>query len=170
MKTFTQTPIKRWLTVAGIALLVPLSAMAYQGHGGKMGGCEAKGGERQGAGMMQHGHSMGMMRGLHRLDLSEAQQDQIFELMHAQAPAMRKQMKTLRQHEAALQTLKKTPDYSEAKAKELIINMTQQRADMEMARLQVERKVMEVLTPEQRQQLTEMKPGKRDGRGPGPKS
>lgn len=170
MKTFTQTPIKRWLTVAGIALAVPLSAMAYQGHGGKMGGCDAKGGERQGASMMQHGHGMGMMRGLHRLDLSEAQQDKIFELMHAQAPTMRKQMQTLRKVEADLQALKQTPDYSEAKAKELIISMTQKQADMEMSRLQTERKVLEVLTPEQRQQLNDMKPVKRDGRGPNPKS
>ena len=167
MKNFNQTPIKRWLAVAGIALAVPLSAMAYQGHGGKMGGCDGKPGA-QGAGMMQHGHGqgMGMMRGLHRLDLSEAQQDQVFELMHNQAPVMRKQMKALKKVETELQTLKKSPDYSEAKAKELIVSMTQQRADMEMARLQVERKVLDVLTPEQRQQLNTPMPGKPGGRGP----
>lgn len=168
MKNFNQTPIKRWLAVAGIALAVPLSAMAYQGHpghGGKMGGCDGKPGA-QGAGMMQPGHGHGMMRGLHRLDLSEAQQDQIFELMHNQAPVMRKQMKALNKVEAELQALKKSPDFSEAKAKELIISQTQQRADMEMARLQVERKILDVLTPEQRQQLNTPMPGKPGGRGP----
>ena len=165
MKNFNQTPIKRWLTVAGIALAIPLSAMAYQGNGGKMGACDGTAGA-YGAGMMQHSKGMGTLRGLSRLDLSEAQQDQIFELMHNQAPTMRKQMKALKKVEMELQALKKSPDYSEAKAKELIVSKTQQRADMEMSRLQVERKIMDILTPEQRQKLSETPVRRQNGRGP----
>jgi len=168
MKNFIQP--KRLLIVAGLALAVPLSAMAFQGQGGKMGGCDAKDGMR-GASMhgghgMKGGSSMAMMRGLHQLDLSEAQQDKIFDIMHAQAPAMRDQMKTLRKAETELKALKTAPDYSEAKAKTLIDGIASQRAAMDMSRLQAERKVMDILTPEQRKQLAEMKPAQRGERGP----
>lgn len=173
MNQLIQSP-KRLLVVAGLALAIPLSALAFQGQGGK-GGCEMRDGMRGAA--MHGGHGikgdgMGALRGLHRLDLSEAQDDKIFEIMHAQAPAMRKQMQALRKSEQELRTLKAAPDYSEAKAKQLIDGIARQRADMEVARLQSERKVLDVLTPEQRKQLAEMKPvrdgkpGKRDERGP----
>lgn len=164
MKHFIQP--KRLLVVAGVALAVPLAAMAYPG--GKAGGCDGKDGMRQTS--MHGGHGMMgdkmAMRGLHRLDLSEAQQDKIFDIMHAQAPAMRDQMKSLRKSEKDLQALKATPDYSEAKARQLVDQIAKQRADMEMSRLQAERKVMDILTPEQRKQLAETKPAKRDERGP----
>lgn len=173
MKNSNSNSFKRWLAVAGVALAVPLSAMAYPGeggkHAGKMGGCDGHDGMR---GAMKHGGGMGMhtLRGLHRLDLNEAQQDRIFELMHAQAPAMRNQMKELRNSEAELQAVKTAADFSESRAKALIDKIARQRAEMDMARLQTERKVLDVLTPEQRRQLAEMKPGmppgKRDGRGP----
>ena len=165
MKNLNPTAIKRWLAVAGIALALPLSALAYQGNGGKMGGCDGQRG-MQAFGMMQHNHGMGLLRGVHRLDLSEAQQDQIFELMHEQAPIMRKQMKALRKAESELQTLKKSADFSEAKAKELIASMTAQRAEMEMAKVLTERKVLALLTPEQQQQLEKLPAGKPGGRGP----
>ncbi len=170
MKTFIHTP-KRLLAVAGIALAIPLSAMAFQGQGGKM-GCDARDGMRgtsMHGGHGMKGDGMAMLRGLHRLDLSEAQEDKIFDIMHAQAPAMRDQMKSLRKAETELKTLKTAPDYSEAKARKLIDGIASQRAAMEMSRLQAERKVMDVLTPEQRKQLAEMKPGKPgkgDDRGP----
>ncbi len=165
MKDFIQP--KRLLVVAGLALAIPLAALASPG--GKGGGCEARDGMRKTA--MHGGHGMMgepmMMRGLHRLDLSEAQQDKIFEIMHGQAPAAREQMKSLRKSEQALQALKATPDFSDAKARQLVDQIAKQRADMEMSRLQTERKVLDLLSPEQRKQLAEMKPGPRgDDRGP----
>ena len=160
---------KRLLIVAGLALAVPLSAMAFQGQGGKMGSCDGKSGMQKSS--MHGGHGMkgggmAMMRGLHRLDLSEAQEDRIFDIMHAQAPAMRDQMKSLRKAETELKAMKTAPDYSEAKAKTLIDGIASQRAAMDLSRLQAERKVMDILTPEQRKQLAEIKPGQRGERGP----
>ena len=113
---------------------------------------------------MKH-EGMAMMRGLHRLDLSEAQQDKIFDIMHAQAPAMREQMKQLRKAEDELRELRTSADFNERKAKQLIERIANQRAEHELARLQAERKVMDVLTPEQRQKLSEMRPAKRDRNG-----
>lgn len=157
---------KRFLAVSAIALALPLSAMAFQGGKGERGGCDGRDGMRGVS--MQSGHGMRdgamLMRGLHRLKLSEAQDDKIFEIMHAQAPVMRDQMKALRKNQDALRTLKTAPDYSEAKAKQLIDQIARQRADMEMARLQTERKVMAVLTPEQQKQLADMKQRRTDKR------
>lgn len=166
MKTSFQITSKRFLAVSALALAVPLSALAYQG--GK-GGCDGMRGASMPSGEMMHGGSMMAMRGLHRLNLSEAQDDKIFEIMHAQAPKMREQMKSLRKSEDELRALKAAPDYSEAKAKQLVDRIAGQRADMEMARLQTERQIMGLLTPEQQKQLADMKqrgPGKRDERGP----
>ena len=160
---------QRFLVAACVALALPLSAMAFPegkaGSGGSHGGCD---GMRGSHGMK--GGPMPMIHGLHRLDLSDAQEDKIFDIMHAQAPAARDQMRALRKSEDELRKLKAAPDYSDAKAKVLIDQIAKQRADMEMSRLQNERKVLDVLTPEQRKQLTEMKPadgkpGKRGDRG-----
>lgn len=165
MKTFKHVSIKRLLVVAGVATAVPLTALAFQGHGDKGGACDREGGMRP-VGMKHEGGPMPLLRGLHRLDLSEAQDDKIFDIMHNQAPQMRKQMKALQKSEKDLQALKQAPDYSDAKAKGLIEQISRQRADMELARLQAERKVLEVLTPEQRKELASMVPPQsRDGRG-----
>ncbi|HOI51841.1 Spy/CpxP family protein refolding chaperone [Azonexus caeni] len=169
MKNLFDITSKRFLAASALALAVPLSAMAFQG--GK-GGCDARDGMRGASmkqGAMMHGGGMMAMRGLHRLNLSEAQDDKIFEIMHAQAPKMREQMKSLRKSEDELRALKAAPDFSEAKAKQLVDRIAGQRADMEMARLQTERQIMGLLTPEQQKQLADMKqrgPGKRDDRGP----
>lgn len=167
MKNLFDITSKRFLAASALALAVPLSAMAFQGG---MGGCD--GGMRGTSmkhGEMMHGGGMMAMRGLHRLNLSEAQDDKIFEIMHAQAPKMREQMKSLRKSEDELRALKAAPDFSEAKAKQVVDRIASQRADMEMARLQTERQIMGLLTPEQQKQLADMKqrgPGKRDDRGP----
>lgn len=169
MKNLFDITSKRFLAASALALAVPLSAMAFQG--GK-GGCDARDGMRGASmkqGAMMHGGGMMPMRGLHRLNLSEAQDDKIFEIMHAQAPKMREQMKSLRKSEDELRALKAAPDFSEAKAKQLVDRIAGQRAEMEMARLQTERQIMGLLTPEQQKQLADMQqrgPGKRDDRGP----
>ncbi|MDX9944562.1 MAG: Spy/CpxP family protein refolding chaperone [Azonexus sp.] len=164
---FLNTSRQKFFATTTLALLLPLSALAFSGQGGKPGMCDGKDGMRgasmHGQGMKHEG--MAMMRGLHRLDLSEAQQDKIFDIMHAQAPAMREQMKQLRKAEDELRELRTSADFNERKAKQLIERIANQRAEHELARLQAERKVMDVLTPEQRQKLSEMRPAKRDRNG-----
>ena len=73
-----------FLTSVMVLLPVPLTAVAFQGAHGGHHGCgdfSAHGGPGMGGGMMSP-----HLRGL---NLSEAQRDKIFEIMHAQAPAMR---------------------------------------------------------------------------------
>ena len=108
---------------------------------------------------------------LHGLNLTEAQQDKVFEIMHTQAPVMRDKAKALRKAEADLHALTAALDYSEAKAQGLADEAAKAMSEMTLARAKADRKVFEVLTPEQRKQLAEMKPTERGprGRGDGPR-
>jgi periplasmic protein CpxP/Spy len=166
MTTLHHRNIKRVLAATSIALAIPLSAAAFQGGPGDRPDCGSHaghGGPGMGGGMMPH-----HLRGL---NLSEAQRDKIFEIMHAQAPAMREKAKAERQAEDNLQALTSAGDYSEAKARALADTSAKAMSEMSLARARAERQVFEVLTPEQRKQLADMKasggPGR--GRGDGPR-
>jgi len=167
MKTTPNSNIKRFLIAASVALAIPLSMPAFGAPGGHDGcGMEAHGGP---------GHHMmsgnRMPHHLHGLDLTEAQQDKIFEIMHAQAPVMRDKAKALRKVESDLRALTSAPDYSEAKARGLADDAAKAMSEMSLARAKADRQVFEVLTPEQRKQMAEAKPAehKRHGRGDGPR-
>ena len=166
MKTVSHGNIKRFLAAAGVALAVPLTAAAFQGGHGGHHGCgdfAAHGGPGMGGGMMPP-----HLRGL---NLTEAQRDKVFEIMHAQAPVMREKGKAVFKAEADLRALTASPDYSDAKARSLADAAAKAMAEMTLARAKAERQVFEVLTPEQRKQLAEMKPSDepRRGRGDGPR-
>ncbi|UCV22683.1 Spy/CpxP family protein refolding chaperone [Ferribacterium limneticum] len=167
MKTTPNTHIKRFLIAASVALAIPLSAVAFSGHG-----------DHAGCGMEAHGgpghHMMGgnmMPPHLRALNLTEAQQDKVFEIMHAQAPVMRDKAKALRKAETDLRALTSAPDYSEAKARALADEAAKAMSEMTLARAKADRQVFEVLTPEQRKQSAETKPTERGprGRGDGPR-
>jgi Spy/CpxP family protein refolding chaperone len=167
MKTTPNTNIKRFLIAASVALAIPLSAAAFGGHGSHAGcGMETHGG----AGHHMMGGNM-MPPHLRGLNLTEAQQDKVFEIMHAQAPVMREKAKALCKAETDLQALTSAPDYSEAKARSLADEAAKAMSEMTLARAKADRQVFEVLTPEQRKQLAEAKPTERGqrGRGDGPR-
>ena len=73
--------IKRFLIAASVALAIPLGAAAFQGGPDGHPGCGSFAG-RGGPGM----GGEPMPPPLRDLNLSEAQRDKIFEIMHAQAP------------------------------------------------------------------------------------
>ncbi len=163
MRTIQRGNIKRFLVAASVALAIPLTAAAFQGHPGGHHGC---------GDFARHG-GPGMMGGdmmpphLRGLNLTEAQRDKIFEIMHAQAPAMRDQAKALRKAEDDLRGLTAAADYSDAKARSLADTAAKAMSEMTLARVKAERQVFEVLTPEQRKQLAEMKASGESGRGRG---
>ena len=101
MKAISQGNIKRFLVAAGVALAVPLTAVAFQGHPGGHHGCGDFAGHG-GPGMMGGEMLPPHLRGL---NLTEAQRDKIFEIMHAQAPVMRDKAKALRKAETDLHAL-----------------------------------------------------------------
>jgi Spy/CpxP family protein refolding chaperone len=98
---------------------------------------------------------------LHGLDLSEAQRDKVFALMHAEAPRLRDQAKALRQSHAALQALTRAEEFDASRAKELADAGAKALADMALARASLENQVFKLLTPEQRERMQAM------GDGPG---
>jgi len=96
---------------------------------------------------------------LRGLNLTEAQRDKVFGVMHAQAPGMREKAKVHLAAEEALRQLTAAPDYSEVKAWALADTLGKSVAEMALARTKTDRQIFDLLTAEQRKQLAEMKPG-----------
>jgi periplasmic protein CpxP/Spy len=168
MKTISHLHLKRFLVAASVALAVPLTAAAFPGSKGMAhGGCD-------GMGMKSaYGHhGMGgdfMPRHLSRLDLTEAQRDRIFDLMHVQAPIQRNAAKALAKAQGELRALASASEFSETRAKELVDAVAAASAELTLNRVRTERQVFEVLTPEQRKQLADLKAERPRQRGEGPR-
>ena len=97
----------------------------------------------------------GMERGRHAmqlrtLGLSEAQQDQVFKIFHDSRPAVYEQIKQLR------------------RARQLADAQGKAMAELALLRVQTMRRVREVLTPEQRERMDQMRErgGRNMSRGP----
>ncbi len=144
MKMIPEGPVKRFLMTAGLAMAVPMTVLAHDG-------CGAMG---SGMGMTMSGEmNMHHLRGL---NLSEAQRDKIFDIMHAEAPQMRERGKAIRKAHEDLHALGTSADYSDARAQALADASAKAMAEMALAHVRMEHKIVEVLTPEQRQQFAEM--------------
>lgn len=92
---------------------------------------------------------------LHDLNLSEAQQDKVFAVLHAQAPQMRELAKQLRKSHESLATMAIASEFDERAARAHAAAGAQARADMALLRARSEHELYAVLTPEQRQQAQE---------------
>ncbi|MRV74722.1 periplasmic heavy metal sensor [Duganella sp. FT92W] len=115
---------------------------APEGHGpqGRQGG---PGGPRP----------MGPPPFLHGLNLTEAQQDKVFTILHGQAPYMREQDKALRKAHEALHALASSAQYDDARAASLSQAAAQAMTNLELARVRTDQKLLAVLTAEQRKQV-----------------
>lgn len=96
-----------------------------------------------------------MLRGL---DLSEAQQDKVFALLHAQAPYLREQEKAAAKAHEALRALAGAAQYDDAKAASLSQAAAQAMANIGLQHARTEQKLLALLTPEQRKKLAESRP------------
>ncbi len=105
------------------------------------------------SGMRMHGGAamMGERGWLHGLGLSEAQNDQVFEIMHAQAPKMRAQSKAVRAARAELDALSTAPNLDAAQLRAASDKLARALADMSESRVRTRQQIFQVLTPEQRQ-------------------
>lgn len=90
---------------------------------------------------------------LRGLDLSEAQQDRVFAILHAEVPKQRELEKAERKAAEALRELGRAPALDQAKAAASAQSLGQAIADQEMLRLQTGAELKAVLTPQQRAQL-----------------
>ena len=168
--------LKQAAFAASLALCAPLMALAQPGPGagGPMGqGGPGMQGMHRGSGMheghrMDHGRGMhegmggmggmdGGMRMLRGLNLTEAQRDQVFNLMHKQAPAARERAKAIQKSRLELRNLSMSAQYDDARAKTLADSIAAATAEMALTRARTGQEIYKLLTPEQRKQADDMR-------------
>ena len=146
----------------GGAMAMPLLAGADEGLAGE-GGRPAigamhgdfRGGPR--GGMPPFGPGASGLPFLRGLDLSEAQEDKVFQLMHGQAPYMREQHRAHDKAMRALHDMRDADKFDDAAAAKLAQAAAQAEANLVLARIRTHQKILALLTPEQRRQLDERK-------------
>lgn len=92
---------------------------------------------------------------LHGLDLSDSQEDTIFQLMHGQEPYLREQQRAHEKAMRALHAMRNADKFDDAAAAKLAQAAAQAQANLMLAQLRTHQKVLALLTPEQRKQLDE---------------
>ncbi|MBI4996321.1 MAG: Spy/CpxP family protein refolding chaperone [Rhodocyclales bacterium] len=95
---------------------------------------------------------------LHDVVLTEEQRDKLFEIMHAQMPAMRAREKELRQSHEALHKLSQNSEFDDVKARALADAGARALAEIALTRARVDHKIYRLLTPEQRKQIDAPRP------------
>ena len=112
-------------------------------------------------GGMHHGMEMFAEGGplppmLRHLQLSEAQQDKVFAILHAQAPQARELGKAIHKAHRALHELMTGASFDDAKAKAVTDALGKAVADEALLHARTHRQIFDVLTPEQRQKLARL--------------
>ena len=95
-------------------------------------------------GFGEHG---GFHGGLHRLHLTDAQDDKIFSILHAQAPQARELRKAIGKAHRALHELGMAASYDDAKAKSLSDALDKAIAESVLLHERTHHQILDVLTP-----------------------
>src|SRR3954466_6788151 len=155
MKLYRKT-IAAALCAGGLALTMGAQAQPAPEGGQQHGGMQH----------MRHHGGGGEMRGLQALNLSEAQRDQIFKIHHDQAPAFRDQMKKVRTSREELDKLARADKLDQAAVRRAADSQAKAVSDLAVLRAQTANQVRQVLTPEQRTKLDQMRDQRREGHRP----
>ena len=90
---------------------------------------------------------------LRNLHLTDAQEDQVFDILHEAAPALRSKEKDFHRAQRQLHDLAMSAGYDAAKAKALAEVAAQAMAEVEALRAGLDNRIYRLLTAEQRTQL-----------------
>ena len=90
---------------------------------------------------------------LRGVELSEAQDDKVFAILHEEKPYLREQGKAAAKAQEALRELADADKYDDAKAASLAQAAATAMANISLQRVRTEQKLLAVLTPEQRKKL-----------------
>jgi Spy/CpxP family protein refolding chaperone len=90
--------------------------------------------------------------------LSEQQQDKLFELRHAQEPALRMQLKELRSAHELLRAVAMNENYDETRARQVVARAAQASAEIDLIHARLQHAALALLTFEQRKHLDECQP------------
>lgn len=189
----TTNKLQRLLLAAVLAL--PLVAMADNAGGDAPGGPDhgpqagPRGDDRHGPALHDgdrdgprhdgagHGPGPGFAPGfdgvppyLRGVELSEAQQDRIFAIVHGQVPYLREQARARDKADRALFELHRAARYDDAAAVKLAQAAAQADANIKLSHLRTEQKVLGVLSAEQRKALDERRSGRARRGEPGRES
>jgi len=105
---------------------------------------------------------------LRDLKLTDDQQDKVFAILHAAAPALRDQSKALRKARDALRELAKNARYDDTNAVSLAQAQGKAEGQMALLRTRMEHDLFSILTPEQTAQVTSHQQNWEPQRGEGP--
>jgi len=172
----TRSGLTSLILILGLALAAPLGAQADSApamppdhsmdgpaHGHDMSGCmmeHGPGGDmHHGMGMFGEGGALPPM--LKHLQLTEAQQDKVFTILHGAAPQAREFGKAIQKAHRGLHELVTSASYDDAKAKALTDALGKAIADEALLHARTHRQIFDILTPEQRQMLA--RHGEHDG-------
>jgi periplasmic protein CpxP/Spy len=169
--------IRPRILAAAVLLTYPLASLAAPpprpdgGHDGRCGGPEMHAfrgpppGPEFGPPGVGFGAPPPFLAGLH---LTDDQQDKVFAILYASAPAMREQSKALRKAHEALRDLNESPQYDENRVKGLADSAAKADSELTVLRVRTEHEILALLTAEQRKQLEEHRHemGPRDHGGP----
>ena len=98
------------------------------------------------------------------VELTEAQEDKIFAILHAEKPYLREQARAAGKAHEALRAMAEADKYDDAKAAALAQAAATASANIELQHVRTRQKLLAVLTPEQRKQQTEERPDDRPRR------
>lgn len=154
--SLNHTIVCRFLVTSAIALAIPMAGFAQETPASgaeRPARSEHRAGMRGGEHRMRHDEGLFDPRILRRLDLSQAQRDQIRRIVDEGRDARRQQRDALLASRKALHELVVGGQYSEAKAKELAATFANQESAHILAMADLGNRVMQVLSPEQRAKL-----------------
>jgi protein CpxP len=89
-----------------------------------------------------------------KLDLTDAQQAQVKDIMAKEKPAFRPLLLQMAQHHQQLRRLVMSDRFDEAKVRELASQQTQAMTELTVQRARVASELLQVLTPDQKTKLT----------------
>jgi Spy/CpxP family protein refolding chaperone len=166
----TSKPSARKVLLAAV-LALPLLSMGGAAHAEEFGADRPpmaqdehgpRGPEHDGPGPFGPNRGPGFGPGrppfFHGLELSEAQEDKIFAIIHAEAPYLREQSKAAAKAREALRALAGADKYDDAKAAALAKEAATAEANIALQHVRTQQKLLSVLTPEQRKKQADEKP------------
>ena len=137
----------------GVGLLALSTVTILQAS--PVGSCEP--GARHAMFQSEHGRHAGPMKMLRKLDLTEEQQDKVFELMHEQKPIMRDKMKEMRQARQSIHDAVMSEAYDAKQINQLADKQGKMVAEMIKMRTNNFNQIYSLLTPEQKIKAKEMR-------------
>lgn len=107
-------------------------------------------------GFVGHHHKMGLQHVLHFLDLSQAQNDKIFEIRHKNEPTFYKNREKARAIHEQIDDLRMNQNFDTAKARALYTQLAEVEVDIKTAKFAQEAEIYNVLTAEQKAELKKL--------------